>query len=71
MLSNATKGTAEAICPTCPRIPVSCVITGTRPAGNHAGTRRIALENVSASPAPRTIRAIIAVPTVSVCAISS
>ena len=65
-LSTATKGTAERICPTWPRMPVSCVSSGTRPGGNQAGTSRIALAKVSASPAPSTMRAIIATPTVSV-----
>jgi hypothetical protein len=47
-------------------MPVSWVSSGTRAAGNQAGTRRMALAKVSASPAPRTTRAIIATPTVSV-----
>src|SRR5690625_7132390 len=47
--SRATKGTAEAICPTWPRIAVTWVRIGTRVAGNQAGTSRIALEKVSRS----------------------
>ena len=69
--SRATKGTAEAICPTWPRIAVTWVRIGTRVAGNQAGTSRIALEKVSASPAPTTMRAAIATAAASVPAISS
>nr|WP_246855145.1 hypothetical protein [Cellulomonas sp. Y8] len=35
---------------------MSCVITGTRRAANHAGTSRTTETNVSASPAPTSTR---------------
>ena len=54
--SSATSGTAAAICPNWPRMPVSCVISGARWGGNHSATSRSTLMNVIASPAPTSTR---------------
>ena len=43
-------------------MPVTCVITGTWRGANHAGTRRMTLMNVIASPAPTSTRATTAQP---------
>ena len=58
--SNAANGIADSTCPSWPMSPVSCVITGTRRAGNHATTTASTLMNVNASPAPTSTRAAMA-----------
>ena len=58
--SNAASGTADSTWPSCPTSPVSCVITGTRRAGNHAVITESTLMNVSASPMPTSTRAAMA-----------
>ena len=54
--SSATNGTALSSWPTCPRMPVTWVITGTRRGGSQAVTSRSMLMNVTASPAPTSTR---------------
>ncbi len=61
--SRATSGMAAAIWPSWPRMPVSWMISGARPGGNHRGTSRSTLMKVIASPAPTSTRPSTASPT--------
>ena len=55
--STATKGTAETTWPHWPNTETTWLIIGTRPRGNHAGTRRRAPMKAVASPIPTRARA--------------
>lgn len=62
--SRTANGNAEAICPSCPRLPVHCEICGRIGPVNHIGNSRITEMKVMASPAPTSTRPPIAGPIV-------
>ena len=69
--SSAASGMIATSWPSWPRMPVVCTITGARCAGNHVAMSRSTLGKTAASPAPRSMRAAIAIPTFGDSAITS
>lgn len=68
---NAANGAKASSCPLWPTTPVSCTMIELRCAGNQVAIRRTTLGNTAASPAPMSIRAAMAMPTLGEMAITS
>lgn len=69
--SSAAMGRIAKSCPVCPTMPVSCTMKGACRSGNQTATTRSTLGKIAASPAPSSMRARIAVPTLGANAITS